>query len=251
MIERDFAESTLWRVSAYERQRSEQGHSGFTRLPDSSLLSMSMNVELSQLERVQRADDLLEIVAACMRLGENALIVVRHDGLVWPLTLFPQRGLYHLPRSIIGSLHHGSRDIDVLAVEPPGLRPPGYSAVDDASEGPAYRRLPPLLWALALHVPVARLLRGIAGHAAYRIAADLGDEGALTGALKPSFQRLRSQIAPQREIAAWPGMDCARAVRLLNGAYLQGGLIVLRSHQAARDELDSRSGIFDRLRGRR
>jgi len=243
MAERGFDDSTLWRISAYERQRSERGDSGFARLPDSTLLSTSMNAELSQLERVHRADDVLEIVAACIRYRESALILLRHDGLVWPLTLFPQNNLYHLPRSIDASLQQGSRDMQVLAVEPPGLRPPGHMALERVAERPGYRSLPPLLWALALHVPTARLLREIAGHAAYRIVSSLSDEGALSGALKPSFIRLRSEIASQRDIAAWPGMDAERAARLLNGAYLQGGLIVMRSHHAARDAVDAHKNL--------
>jgi len=220
MARRNLDDSTLWRVSAFERQRGERGDSGFARLSDSRLLSNSMSAELSQLRRSDRADDVLETVAACMRCRESALILLRRDGLVWPLTLFPQIHLYHLPRAIDPSLQQGSRDMEVIAVEPP-----------------CYRGLAPLLWALALHVPAARLLRAISGHAAYRITAGLGGEGVLAGALRSSFVQLRSQIASQRDIAAWPGMDAERAARLLNGAYLQGGLIVVRSHPAARDAM--------------
>jgi len=57
----------------------------------------------------------------------------------------------------------------------------------------------------------------------------------LAGALGPALQRLRSQAASLDQIARWPGMDAERAVRLLNGAYLRGGLMVLRHHPAARD----------------
>ena len=177
-----------------------------------------MSAELSQLQRIERADDMLETVAACIRCHESALILLRHDGLVWPLTLFPQVNLYHLPRSISPSLQQGSRDMEVIAVEPPGLRPPWHVALESLAERPGYRSLAPLLWALALHVPAARLLRAISGHAAYRITAGLGGEGVLAGALRSSFVQLRSQIASQRDIAAWPGMDAERAARLLNGA---------------------------------
>jgi hypothetical protein len=40
-------------------------------------------------------------------------------------------------------------------------------------------------------------------------------------------------------MARWPGMDRERAARLLNGVYLQRGLIVLRSHRRARQGHDN------------
>jgi len=46
------------------------------------------------------------------------------------------------------------------------------------------------------------------------------------------------------DIAAWHGMDRERAIRLLNGVYLQGGLMVLRTAHAAR----TTSNPIDRLR---
>ena len=36
-----------------------------------------------------------------------------------------------------------------------------------------------------------------------------------------------------RDLAEWPGFDRVRAARLLNGLYLQAGLIVSRTHPAA------------------
>ena len=71
MAQRDFDDSTLWRISAFERQRSERGDSGFVRLSDSSLPSNSMSAELPQLQRIDRADDVLETVAACLRCHES------------------------------------------------------------------------------------------------------------------------------------------------------------------------------------
>jgi hypothetical protein len=61
--------------------------------------------------------------------------------------------------------------------------------------------------------------------------------------------RLRSQIASLQEIAGWPGMDRERAARLLNAAYLQGGLMVLRSHAAARGDGQGKS-LVNWWRGR-
>jgi hypothetical protein len=243
---RDFDDSTLWRISAYERMRAETGDSGFARLNAGSVLPTTLSAELSQLQRARTSGDALEVVAACIRQQESALILLRHRDLVWPLTLFPRHNLYHLPRSIIESLEQGGRDLEVIAVEPPGLRPPGHAMLERVAEGPGVRRLAPLLWALALHAPRETLFDDIGGRAAYRLVSDFTPEDqALAGALGPALKRLRVEIASLADIAGWPGMNRGRAARLLNGVYLQGGLMVLRTHVAARD---SASGS-DRLRG--
>lgn len=99
---------------------------------------------------------------------------------------------------------------------------------------------------LAQHAPSAQLVEDIGGRAAYRVAAGFTpDAVAIGGALGPALRRLRSEIASLPDIARWPGMDRERATRLLNGVYLQGGLMVLRSHHAARDS----ASPVSRLRG--
>jgi hypothetical protein len=201
--------------------------------------------ELSHLERSRREDDALEVVAACMRQGESALLLLHHQELVWPLTLFPRHHIYHLRRSIVETMQGSGKDLRVIGVEPPGLRPPGDPTHERIGDSASYRPLPPLLWALAMHAPRAELLADIAGRAAYRLAAGF-DAGAghVSGALGAALRRMRGESAALAEIARWPGMDRARATRLLNAVYLQGGLMVLRTHPQARE---AASGI-DRLR---
>lgn len=247
---RNFDDSTLWRISAYERFRAESGHSGFARLEGSNVLPTTLSAELTALEHRRLSTDVVEVLAACVRKRESALVLLRHRDLVWPLTLFPQSNLYHLPRPIIETLQAGNRDLEVLAVEPPGLRPPGHLMHERIADGPGYRPLQPLLWTLAMQAPRARLLDDIAGRVAYRVTADFVDEGiTLAGALSPVLQRLRTEIASLDQIARWPGMDRERAARVLNGAYLQGGLIVLRSHRLAREGHDG--GLMSWLRSKR
>jgi hypothetical protein len=232
---RDFNDSTLWRISAYERFREESGQSGFAPLNGSTILPTTLAAELTTLANRRRSGDVVDVLAACIRKGESALILLRHRDLVWPLTVFPQNGLYHLPRPIIGTLDDGNRGMEVLAVEPPGLRPPGHLMSERITDGQNYRPLPPLLWALAMKAPRASLLDDIAGSVAYRVSANFIDDGiTLAGALTPVLQRLRLEIATLDQIARWPGMDMERAGRVLNGVYLQGGLIVLRSYRLAR-----------------
>jgi hypothetical protein len=234
---RDFDDSTLWRISAYERMRAETGHSGFASLDQKSVLPTTLHAELSHLEHGPLAGDVLEVVAACMRHRESALILLSLHGLVWPLTLFPRQNLAHLPRPILPALEQGTRDLAIVAVEPPGLRPPGHVQHERIGDGAGYQPLNPLLWGLALHAPRAALLGPLRGRLAFRLVADFQLDGAvLAGALGPALRRLQTEVASLDGIARWPGMDAERAARLLNGVYLQGGLRLMHHHPAARED---------------
>ena len=244
---RNFDDSTLWRISAYERMRAETGDSGFARLGQGTVLPTTLHAELNQLEQHHRGSDVLEVVAACMRHQESALLLLRHDGLVWPLTLFPRQGVYHLPRPILTSLVEGTRDLEVLGVQPPGLRPPEHHDRERVAPPDTYLPLPPLLWALALLAPRAALLEPLTGPVSFRVTAGFeADAAARAGALGAALQRLRRDGASATQIARWPGMDNERTTRLLNGLYLQGGLMVLGQRPGGPEAV--RGSLLDRWR---
>jgi hypothetical protein len=227
--------STLWRVSAFEQHRQANGESALAGLGMGTTMSSTLMAELALVERHRQGRDPLVVLAACLRQREQALLLVRHQGLVWPATVFPREGLYHCPRPLHEVLAEGSPDLALLSVESAGLRPPGHAATERVGYSGHYRTLTHLVWALALQVPHARLFDEIAGHAAYRVTPDhaLGPVH-LGGALAPAYERLRTEIVALRDMSRWPGMTLDRAVRLLNALYVQGGLIVLRAHHAAR-----------------
>jgi hypothetical protein len=58
----------------------------------------------------------------------------------------------------------------------------------------------------------------------------------LSGSMAEAVARLKRDTINLREMAQWPGFDRERAVRLLNGLYLQAGLMVSRTHPAATNE---------------
>lgn len=250
---RDFDDSTLWRISAYERMRAETGHSGFASLSQKSVLPTTLHAELSHLERGPNAGDVLEVVAACMRHRESALLMLSLHGLVWPLTLFPLQGLAHVPRPILPALAQGTRDLAIVSVDPPGLRPPGHAQYDRIGDSAGYQPLNPLLWGLALHAPRATLLDPLRGRLAFRLVAGFEPDGAdLAGALGPALRRLSTEVESLGGIARWPGMDPERAARLLNAVYLQGGLRLMHHHPAARtDSSAGSSRLKDWWRARR
>lgn len=246
---RDFDDSTLWGISAYERMRAETGSSGYAVLGRQTMLPTTLIAELSQLERSRREDDAVEVVAACMRRGESALLLLHHQELVWPLTLFPRHHIYHLRKSIVETMQGPAKDLRVIGVEPPGLQPPGDPRHECIGDPASYRPLLPLLWALAMNAPRAELLADIAGRAAYRLAAGFDAEACRArGAIGSALRRLRGESAALAEIARWPGLDRARATRLLNAVYLQGGLMVLRTHPAARDDVTRPQRLTDWIR---
>jgi len=243
---RDFEDSTLWRVSAFERVRNETGESGFARLEGPTLLPSTLMADLDRLESEQQGDDVLEVVASCVRHRESALLYVQHEGLVWPVTVFALQMIYHCPRDMSQASLNGMPQVRLLGVEPPGVRPPGHWMFERVAHSEHYRPLAPLLWRLALHGPRHTLLGEIGGTAAYRASRNPASDGLIApGALGSAVERLRRESVSLREIASWPGVSVERGSRLLNGLYLIGALLITRSHPAARTE----PGLARRLLG--
>lgn len=235
----DFDDSSLWPISAFERKRaSEQIVSGATTVLPTTLLA-----DLRRLRpRASEGEDVLEVVAACQRHHESALLYLGCGPRVWPVTLFPARSLYHSPRAVsdAGPAEALGR-LRLLAIEPPGLRPPGDRLHDRVARADLYRPLGELLWALALRGPRHALLGAIPADARFRLAAGT-EVGTLprSGAIAPSLARLHAESAGLRDIAGWPGMSLERASRLLNGLYLSGSLIVLRHPDPGRRDAAGR-----------
>jgi hypothetical protein len=246
---RDFEDSTLWHVSAFERLQLE-GRQAFQRSGGPTLLPTTLLADLRRLHADPDNDDVLEVMAACVRQREAALLYLKHDMLVWPVTLFPQHMLAHSPVDLVqeGS-STGFAMLKLLSAEPPGVRPPGHWMHERVANAQHYRPLAPLLWTVALQGPRSTLLSEIGGRAAYRLSSSRGDERpAAPGALAPAVQRLEREAVSLRDMAGWPGLSVERASRLLNALYLTGGLVVTRSHPAAREEPLRSGGFFSRRR---
>jgi hypothetical protein len=248
---RDFEDSTLWNVSEFERVRQQTGSSGFARLDGPEVLPTTLVADLQRLSSLDEPHgDVLEVVAACMRHREAALICLQYEGLVWPVTLFPMSMLYHSPRDMSNAAGAALGRTSLITIEPPGVRPPGHWMHERIANTEHYRPLAPLLWSLAIDGPRSTLLSEIAGTAAYRALKSPADEGVtLSGALGSAAERLRRETVSVRTIATWPGMSADRAIRLLNGLYLSAALLSTRAHPAARPE--PRVGIRDMWRGSR
>ena len=228
----------LMRVSGFQRYlddvASTRSGGASTRL---SSLNPSLMRDLMRFEQPGAGGELLEVLAASLRHGRDLLIHLTLDTRVLPLTLFPNEQLAHCPLPPAQLLDLKLNDLVVLSVEPALLGPPGDRrralVADAALCGP----MGALAWELALRGARDTLLPELAGTAAYRVtpAADLrGLE--LAGSLAAAVARLRRGTTNLRDIARWPGFDRERAMRLLNGLYLQAALMVSRTHPAATNE---------------
>jgi hypothetical protein len=243
---RNFDDTTLWRVSTFERVQQETGTSGFARLDGPTLLPTTLLAELEKLERNPLGIDVLEMLGACMRHREAALLCLQHDELVWPITVFPMHGVYHSPKDMNTASISGLAALKVLTAEPPGVQPPGHWERERVSQSDQYRPLVPLLWFLALNGPRVTLLNEINGPAAYRALAGRGNHHpTLSGTMGSALERLHHASVSLKQITAWPGMTQERASRLLNGLYLISDLMITRAHHAARDEPGQRSKFLD------
>ena len=248
---RDFQDSTLWRISAYERMRIERSSSAFAQLGENTMLPTTMLADLRQLDVRREGGDLLEILAACMRHRQAALICLQYENLVWPVTVFPGELVYHSPRDLSLASRDGLHAIQVMSCDAPGLRPPGHWMHERVGRIEHYHPLKPLLWQVALHGPRSALLAEIAGNAAYRVTLSREDRLLAPGALGPAADRLRNEAATLRDIARWPGMSADRASRLLNALYLGSALMVMRSHPAARPDENLLGRLLRRGKPRR
>lgn len=234
---RDFEDSTLWRVSAFERVRRDTGTSGFSRLDGPTMLSTTLMADLQRRGNDAARGDVLEVLAACMRHREAALLYLQHEELVWPVTVFPAQMIYHSPRDMALASDGGLAELKLLNIEPPGVLPPGHWKHERVGRHEHYRSLAPLLWQMALKGPRSALLAEIGGTAAYRALGNAPGPGLqATGALGSAVERLRRDSASLRDMAAWPGLSLERAGRLLNGLYLASALMVMRTHPSARPQ---------------
>lgn len=233
-----FGEPELLRASAYRRYLDEleadttNGMS--TRLAQ---LSPSLRADLQRFEHDGTGSEAVEVVAACIRHAKRVTIHLQCGERVVPLTVFPHERLVHCPMDMNELVERHLPQLRVMHVEPALLRPPGDPV--ESLVGPArlHHPLAPLIWELALRGPRRDLLPEIAGPAAYRVAPSLDfDAQPPNPALRAMVDRLRRHSANLAEIASWPGIGRERASRMLNGLYLQSGLIVSRSHpDAVRD----------------
>ena len=232
-----FGEPELMRASAYNRYLdSMEAESADNGTPSSrmSSLSPSMQADLMRFEQDGGSSEVLEIVAACVRHAKSLTIQLRCGERVVPLTVFPQVRLVHCPMDLGELVERHLPDLRVMHIEPAVLRPPGQAHPSIVGNENDHHPLAPLLWELALRGQRAELLPEIAGRAIYRLSPGL-DVATLPakGALLAAVLRLRHEPTNLPDLARWPGLDRERAARLLNGLYLQAGLIISRSHPDA------------------
>jgi hypothetical protein len=237
-----FGEPDLMRVSAFQRYLGEMVRGGDVDTASGRLSSLSPSL-LQDLRRFESQDrpgdalELLEVLAGCIRHASNLLIHLQDQARVLPLTVFPRERLVHCPLPMAQLLQTRLAELQVLHVERAVLRPLGDADRELVGADENHAPLGPLLWELALRGSREELLPEIAGNAAYRIAPGANLRGLpLSGTLAQAVARLKRHTTNLREIADWPGFDRARATRLLNGLYLQAGLMVSRSHPAATND---------------
>ena len=154
-------------------------------------MSTTLQAELRCWTGDAKAADALEVVAACVRLRESALVYLQCDEGVWPVTLFPEQMVYHSPRDLV----RGTRARDGQPRRPskssrPAFGRRGTGCMNASRTVETYHPLTPALWTLALQGPRIDLLHEIAGSTAYRALRNPTGQGLATpGALGPAIER--------------------------------------------------------------
>ena len=243
-----FDTSSLWRISEFRRAQSEGRLDLVGDAERPTLLPTTLLADLQRLQADDANGDVLEVMAACVRNHEAALLYLEQGAFVWPVTLFPREGLYHSPREAVAmAAAFAMSRLRLLGAEPPGVRAPGNPPHERVASPEKYRPLEFLLWTVAMHGPRPMLLTEISGRAAYRVVTShMKELPASKGAVGSAVQRLERQSASLSEIARWPGMNVERASRILNAFYLCGALMISRSHPAAGSASMSWRGLLGR-----
>ncbi len=229
----------LVRASAFQRALDADRRPDETRATTRlSSLNPSLRQDLARFEQKGRQSELLEVVAGAVRHATAVTVHLQLQAHVLALTVYPMARMVHSALPMAQFLALQLTDLEVLRVEGAPLQPPDLLALSQLSLLQAhYAPLGKVLWELALRGARDELLPEIAGQAAYRVTPTLDLRTLdLSGTLAAACERLKRQTTSLREIAEWPGFDRARAMRLLNGLYLQPGLMVSRTHPAATNE---------------
>lgn len=213
----------------WEWSRSGEISAGWSE----SVLSESVLEELRRLDPDGAGAELTEVLAVCLRAHEAALLSIELDGWVWPITVFPDQGLYRAPIDWSKAPPAGLTRARLLDCEPAPLAPPRHALRRRWRLPPCHYPLDGLIWTLALQGPRNSLLAALQGPLRFGLALRHGDDTdwRLPGALGSALTRLRETTATLADIARWPGLDAMRACRLINGLHLSSRLTVVDAHQ--------------------
>ena len=237
-----FGEPELMRASRFRHYLPHPDDGSATAIlsPQLAALSPSLMADLGHGANHERRTEPLDVLAACVRHAQPVTVHLQCGERAVPLTLFPHERLLHCPMPMEALLAPQDPELQVIHIEPALLAAPSDAVWHRGRPGPyavadlCFHPLGAILWDMALHGGRRELLPEITGPAVYRVSygLDMGDI-TMSGTLLAAVYRLRRESCRLRDIASWSGFDRERAVRLLNGLYLQSGLIVSRSHPDA------------------
>ena len=226
------------RASAFRRSIDDDRRGDDDRVTSRlSSLDPSLHQDLLRFEQKGRQSELLEVMAGAVRHSSAVTVHLQLHEHVIALTVFPVHRLVHCQVAMAAFFELQLTELEVLRVEKAHMQVPDLQTLAQSHVQAQFAPLGKLLWELSLRGSRDELLPEIAGQAAYRITPTV-DLSALelTGSLASACEKLQRQTTSLREIAEWPGFDRPRAMRMLNGLYLQAGLMVSRTHPAATNE---------------
>ena len=116
---KDFEPSTLWRISAFEQARNS-GRLGAGQDDRPTLLPTTLLADLQQLHKDPANNDVLEVIAACVRNREAALLYLEHGQQRLAGDDLPARG--GLPLAARGVADGRRRDVDAARASAPSRR---------------------------------------------------------------------------------------------------------------------------------
>jgi len=194
-----------------------------------STLGSSLLSDLNRFVAAPGTVELLPVMAASVRHCRALALLIQHGRALVRLSVFPRSQSFSCVVDLCSLSVSELSKLVLVHVDPEAdsdLEVGTRARVDGAQVS----RLAPLLWNLAEHGPRADLLPEISGAARYRLAAGFSPRELPVGdTTLPILRHLRGKAMSLKELTRWSGGGPERVCRLLNGLYLQSGLIISRA----------------------
>jgi hypothetical protein len=194
-----------------------------------STLGSSVLSDLNRFTEAPGTVDLLPVMAASIRHVRALALLIQHGRTLVRLSVFPRSQSFSCVVDL-GALSVSELSKLVLVHVDPEADSDLEVGARTRTDGAQVSRLGPLLWKLAEHGSRAGLLPEISGAARYRLAPGFSSrELAVSETALPILRLLRGKVMSLKELTKWSGCAPEQVCRLLNGLYLQSGLIISRA----------------------
>jgi hypothetical protein len=228
----------LMRASAFRRTIDDDRRADDDRITSRlSSLDPSLHQDLLRFEQKGRQSELLEVMAGAVRHSSAVTVHLQLHEHVLALTVFPVHRLVHCVLPMAQFFDLQLTDLEVLRVEKAHMQVPDLQTLAKSRAGAVRAAGQAAVGAVAARLARRTAARdrrpgGLPHH------AHAGPVGAGTHRLAGLGLRQAASARPPAcaRSPSGPASTASARMRMLNGLYLQAGLMVSRTHPAATND---------------